>query len=115
MSLFSCFATLLLGCSTTDRRTVTLPPSVDSETEVIHPFQKPPEVIKVNTDWNYAVVEDQNMPEEGRKGDVIRNEQVVGTVEASAQRRPPFLTAGILEGSIQRGDTVRWKLPARGQ
>ncbi|OQW97808.1 MAG: hypothetical protein BWK77_00840 [Verrucomicrobia bacterium A1] len=64
-------------------------------------------VLSVNAERGYVVVECGSLPSPGEEAKVFRGEQAVALLRISGPSRPPFVTADIVDGQPQPGDTVK--------
>jgi hypothetical protein len=64
-------------------------------------------VLNVNAARGYVVVECGSLPSPGEEAKVFRSDEVVARLRISGPSRPPFVTADIVDGQPQPGDTVK--------
>jgi hypothetical protein len=79
----------------------------------VPPVEPPPvlltigHVLHVNAPRGYVVVQCGSLPSLGEEAKVFRGEQAVARLRISGPSQPPFVTADVLDGEPQAGDTVK--------
>ncbi len=57
-------------------------------------------------DHGYVIVECLELPPAGQALEAVRDREIVGSLRAEGERRPPFIAATIQSGAPRQGDRV---------
>jgi hypothetical protein len=103
LSIGFAMLTLLVSCQT--------PLSEDAKKSVKEkePMPLAGEVVRVNHEYQYAVLRCAVLPSGVEEAIVYRGDVMVGHVKLTGPVHPPYIVADVLDGKLRIGDRVRNK------
>ena len=64
-------------------------------------------VLRVNTNYNYVILQCGSLPSTAEEAKVCRGDTVVARLKISGSDRFPFVAADVIGGRPQQGDVVK--------